>query len=85
MTTMDGSRSGSVIGVARDAKASEMGPLAMYPMTAAIAMARYWVRPAAPVPKTLPTSSRRGVAAVMSSSMTRPDFSSATLCATQLP
>ncbi len=48
-------------------------------------MTRYCVSPAAPVPSTLPVSSWRGVAAVMSSSMTRLDFSSATLWATQLP
>ena len=54
-------------------------------MTAAAMITTYWLRPAAPVPATLPMSSWRGVAAVMSSSITRPDFSSATLCATQLP
>ena len=45
----------------------------------------YWVSPAAPVPSTLPASSWRGVAAVMSSSITRLLFSSATLEATQVP
>ena len=54
-------------------------------MTAATTMTRYWRQPRGAVPSTLPASSWRGVAAVMSSSMTRFDFSSATLCATQLP
>ena len=49
---------------------------------AATTTATYWVRPAAPVPSTLPASSWRGVAAVISSSITRLPFSSATLVAT---
>ena len=65
--------------------ASEIGPPTTYPTIAATMMTTYWLRPAAPVPRTLPISSCRGVAAVIRSSITRPDFSSATLCATQLP
>ena len=48
-------------------------------------IAAYWVRPAPPTPTTLPTSSSRGVAALISSSMTRVLFSAATLVATHIP
>ena len=55
------------------------------PRIEATTTTRYCVSPAAPVPSTLPPSSWRGVAAVISSSMTRLLFSSATLEATHVP
>ena len=45
----------------------------------------YWVSPAAPTPMTLPVSIWIGVAALSISSMTRLDFSSATLVAIHIP
>ena len=48
-------------------------------------MIPYCVRPAAPLPITLPASICSGVVALSISSMTRLPFSSATLIATQIP
>ena len=44
-----------------------------------------WVAPARPIPSALPTTSCRGDAALISSSMTRLDFSATTPDATHIP
>ena len=54
-------------------------------MRAGTAIARYWVKPAAPIPTTLPVSIWRGDAALIISSMTRLLFSDATPVATHIP
>ena len=48
-------------------------------------MARYWTPATDPTPRTLPVSSWNGVAALRMTSITRDDFSSTTLMATQFP
>ena len=50
-----------------------------------MAIAAYWVRPAPPIPTTLPIRSWRGDAALIISSMTRLLFSVATPVATHMP
>ena len=50
-----------------------------------MAIAKYWVIPAAPMPTTLPVSIWRGDAALIISSMTRLLFSDATPVATHIP
>ena len=54
-------------------------------MRAGTAIARYCVKPAAPMPTTLPVSICRGDAALIISSMTRLLFSAATPVATHIP
>ena len=50
-----------------------------------MAIATYWVSPAAPIPTTLPVSIWRGEAALIISSITRLLFSAATPVATHIP
>ena len=50
-----------------------------------MAIARYWVNPAAPIPTTLPVSIWGADAALIISSMTRLLFSAATPVATHMP
>ena len=53
--------------------------------SAGMAIAMYWVSPAAPIPTTLPVSICRGEAALIISSITRLLFSAATPVATHMP
>ena len=48
-------------------------------------MATDWVKPGGPMPATLPTTSWRGEAALIISSMTRLAFSATTPAATHMP
>lgn len=54
-------------------------------MSVGRAIAAYWLKPAAPIPTTLPVSIWRGDAALIINSMTRLLFSDATPVATHIP